>query len=73
MATLGGQRILFKSVRRLGYRHPEPMVISFCHSSASLKLRRLSGFQKLPTGLQSSSDSFLNPLLLAAITDMLHL
>ena len=44
MATLGGQRIPFKSVRRLGYYHPEPMVILFCHPSASLKLRRLSGF-----------------------------
>jgi len=32
-------------------------------------------FQKLPppTGLQSTSDLYLNPLLLAAITDMLHL
>ena len=27
----------------------------------------------LPTGLQSTSDLYLNPLLLAAITDMLHL
>ena len=63
-------------VRRLVFCHPEPMVISFlsslCFSETAVFIR-ISSFQKLPTGLQSSSDSYLNPLLLAATTDMLHL
>jgi len=73
MATLGGQRILFESVSRLGYCHL--MVISlfsFVRFSEASAFIRTSSFQKLPTGLQSSSDSHVYPLLLAAITDMLH-
>jgi len=73
MATLGAQRNLSESVRRLGYCHP--MIISFLsflRFSETFAFIRTSSFQKRPTGLQSSSDTYLNPLV-AAIVDMLHL
>jgi hypothetical protein len=74
MATLGGQRIPFESVSRVGlYCHP--MVISFVPSlrfSETSVFIRTSSLQKLPTGLQSSSDSYRNPFLLGAIRYMLH-
>ena len=67
IVTLGGQRVLFESVSRLGYSSP------FCHFFGFLKVLRLSGLPAFRSyGLQSSSDSHVSPLLLAAITDMLH-
>src|SRR5258708_5198114 len=74
MAALGGQRIPFESVSRLGLCC-HSMVISlmssfrFFETSAVI---RTASLQKLPTDLQSSSESYRNPFLLAAITDILY-
>ena len=46
--------------------------VSFCFSEASAFSKTPSS-QKLSTGLQSNSDSYLNSVILAAIIDMLHL
>jgi hypothetical protein len=69
MATLGGQRIPFESVRRLGYCHP--MAISFLSFLRFAEISAFSGTSSFEK--RASNLAAINALLLAAITDMLHL